>query len=109
MPSNIESLMRDFLQVMCEGNDGHGMVASMEYRQAEGSALATLDTHTTFEGLNNFFVQFGMGIVNKRVIPDANVSNDVRRLMFDTQQAFSQDLEAYSQLALNRVDITPML
>lgn len=99
MPSNIDSLMRDFLRVMCEGNNGEGLVASMEYSQPEGANLATLDTRTTFEGLNNFFVQFGMGIVNDRIIPDPQVSIELRKLMFDTQQAFAQDLEAYSHVA----------
>lgn len=99
MPSNIDSLMRDFLRVMCEGNGGEGLVTSIEYSQPQGASLATLDTQTTFEGLNNFFVQFGMGIVNDRIIPDPQVSVDLRKLMFDTHQAFSQDLEAYSRVA----------
>lgn len=99
MPSNIDSLMRDFLRVVCEGNGGQGLVSSLEYSQPEGAPLATLDTRTTFEGLNNFFVQFGMSIVNDRIIPDPQVSVELRRLMFDTQQAFSQDLEAYSRVA----------
>lgn len=99
MPTNIDELMRDFLRVVCEGNEGNGLVASLEYSQPEAGKLATLDTRTTFEGLNNFFVQFGMGIVNDRIIPDPQVSVELRRLMFDTQQAFSQDLEAYSRVA----------
>ncbi len=99
MPSDIDSLMRDFLRVVCEGNEGKGLVAAMEYTQPAGAPLATLETQTTFEGLNNFFVQFGMGIVNDRIIPDPQVSIELRRLMFDTQQAFAQDLEAYSRVA----------
>lgn len=99
MPSDIDALMRDFLRVVCEGNGGQGLVTAMEYTQPQGAALATLETQTTFEGLNNFFVQFGMGIVNDRIIPDPQVSIELRRLMFDTQQAFAQDLEAYSRVA----------
>ncbi|CBL44995.1 Hypothetical protein HDN1F_14120 [gamma proteobacterium HdN1] len=99
MPSNIESVMQEFLQVLCEGNDGRGLVASMEFRQPATGGLATLETHTTFEGLNNFFVQFGMGIVNHRLVPNPDVSRDLRRLLFDTQQAFSVDLETFSRVA----------
>lgn len=99
LPRNIDQIIEDFIAVACRGNEGKGILVGGQFQQARLGQTATLTVKSSFEGLDNFFVRFGMGIVSDRVIPDPNVSVELRKLVFDTQQAFSRDLEGFVQTA----------
>ncbi|HEX4937251.1 MAG TPA: hypothetical protein VFX11_01140, partial [Candidatus Kapabacteria bacterium] len=68
-------------------------------QQAANGESAKLVVKSAFEGLDNFFVRVGMGIVSDRVIPDPQVSVELRKLIFDTQEAFAHDLDGFVQTA----------
>ena len=99
LPTNIDELMIEFLDVACKGNNGEGIAADLEFSQEKPGSISRLAVSSAFEGLDNFLVRLGMGIVSERVIPDPEVSLDIRRLIFDTQEAFSKDLDGYERLA----------
>jgi hypothetical protein len=99
LPKRIDELMVEFLQVACRGNAGRGIEARMEFVQPAPGEPAFVRLSSAFEGLDNFLVRIGMAIVSDRVIPDNKVSEDVRRLVFDTQEAFSRDLDKFAQVA----------
>ncbi|MCG8672794.1 MAG: hypothetical protein MI867_25560 [Pseudomonadales bacterium] len=99
MPGSIDELMREFLDVACNGNDGKGVVAEMDFRHQNGKTQVHFTNE--FEGLDNFMVRIGMGIVSDRIIPDNDVSDDIRNLIFDTQDAFTKDLDQFAAVALN--------
>lgn len=100
IPRSIDELMLEFLEVACNGNDGKGVVAEMNFENATEHQQTKVHFTSEFEGLDNFMVRIGMGIVSDRVIPDTDVSGDIRRLVFDTQDAFSKDLDNFAKIAL---------
>lgn len=99
LPKNLDQIMTEFMTVACKGNDGKGILMGAQFEEATPTRSARLRMKSAFEGLDNFFVRFGMGIVSDRIIPDPKVSEELRRLAFDTQEAFQQDLEGFAQIA----------
>jgi hypothetical protein len=100
IPRSIDELMIEFLEVACNGNDGKGVVAEMRFENATEGQQTQVHFTSEFEGMDNFMVRIGMGIVSDRIIPDTDVSDDIRRLVFDTQDAFSKDLDSFARVAL---------
>ena len=100
IPGSIDELMREFLEVACSGNDGNGIIAQMHFEHGQDNGQTKVHFTSEFEGLDNFMVRIGMGIVSDRIIPDNDVSGDIRRLVFDTQDAFTKDLDQFAQVAL---------
>ncbi len=99
LPKNIDQIIKDFIAVACQGNDGKGILVGGQFQQAANGESAKLVMKSAFEGLDNFFVRVGMGIVSDRVIPDPQVSVELRKLIFDTQEAFAHDLNGFVQTA----------
>ena len=100
IPRSIDELMVEFLEVACNGNNGKGVVAQMQFENGRDGQQTQMHFTSEFEGMDNFMVRIGMGIVSDRIIPDTDVSEDIRRLVFDTQDAFSKDLDGFAQVAL---------
>lgn len=100
LPRHIDELVIDFLTVACEGNNGQGISVSAEVSRPGAGEAAQLSLAGAFEGLDNFLVRLGMGIVNDRIVPDERVSEDIRQLIFDAHEAFSNDLDQFESLAL---------
>ena len=98
LPKNLDQIIKDFFTVACKGNDGKGILIGARFQQAEANQTARLTVKSQFEGLDNFFVRIGMGIVSDRVLPDPDVSKDLRRLVFDTQEAFVHDLNGFANI-----------
>lgn len=101
LPRRIDLLMKDFLTVACEGNDQQGITAMVEIDSATDDS-GQLRLEGSFEGLDNFFVRIGMGIINNRIIPGERVSEDLKTLVYDAHQAFSNDLDQFEQLLVRR-------
>lgn len=98
IPGNLQSLMEEFMSTATEGNNGEGIVVDMKYGDAQADQIATMNAKVSFEGLNNKLISFGMGIVNKMIIPNDAVSEEIRQLMADTQTAFRHDLEGFADV-----------
>ncbi|SFM36174.1 hypothetical protein [Marinobacter zhejiangensis] len=101
LPKRIDQLMRDFLTVACEGNSQQGITGIVEVGGGAGEP-GQLQLAAAFEGLDNFFVRIGMGIINNRVIPGERVSEDLKNLVNDAHQAFSSDLDQFERLLVQR-------
>lgn len=99
LPKDMNQIIQDFIAVACEGNDGKGILVGGQFQQAANGQSAKLIVKSAFEGLDNFFVRVGMGIVSDRVILDSKASTELRKLVFDTQEAFTQDLDSFVQTA----------
>lgn len=100
LPTNIDELMREFMTVAVKGNEGKGIVTQTEFSQLSLGELAMVKTGVSFEALNNFMVRIGMGIVSDRIVPDSDVSKDIHQLIYDTQAAFSKDLDSFEKVAI---------
>ena len=100
MPSNLEKIMSAFLAVIFEGENGKGIMVNSVFNQATDERVATVQSDVSFVGLDNIFMRIGMGIVNDRIIPEDNVSVEIRQLWFDTQHAFSNDLKNFEVSSL---------
>lgn len=98
LPRHIDELVVDFLTVACEGNDGKGITVSAEIGRPGSGKAAQLELAGAFEGLDNFLVRLGMGIVNDRIIPNESVSDDLKQLVFDAHEAFSSDLDQFERV-----------
>ncbi len=99
LPKDLNQIITDFIAVACRGNEGKGILVGGQFQQAANGESAKLIVKSAFEGLDNFFVRIGMGIVSDRVIPDPKVSLELRKLVFDTQEAFAHDLDSFVQTA----------
>ncbi|WP_166260126.1 hypothetical protein [Marinobacter salicampi] len=100
LPRRIDQLVTDFLTVASLGNGGEGIVGRLEIINGDPLRSGRLKAGGAFEGLDNFLVRIGMGIVNDRIIPDDRVSTELRQLVSDANEAFSRDLDLFERLAL---------
>ncbi len=102
LPKDIDEIIKEFLAVACEGNEGKGILLGAQFEQPGQGKSSRLTLKTAFEGLDNFFVRIGMGIVNDRVLPDEEVSKEIDRLIFETQDAFVSDLKGFEVVASSK-------
>lgn len=102
LPKNLHEIIEEFLAVACKGNEGKGILLGAQFEQSKTGDTSKLTIKTAFEGLDNFFVRIGMGIVNDRVLPDEDASEEINRLIFDTQEAFASDLKGFEAIAKSR-------
>jgi hypothetical protein len=102
LPKNLDEIIEEFIAVACKGNEGKGILLGAQFEQAQDGETSNLILKSAFEGLDNFFVRIGMGIVNDRVLPDPKVSDEVRKLIFDTQEAFASDLKGFEAHATSK-------
>lgn len=100
LPKDLDEIIKEFIAVACKGNEGKGILVGAQFDQSSKAGdTSVLTLKTAFEGLDNFFVRIGMGIVNDRVLPDKDVSEEVNRLIFETQEAFALDLKGFESVA----------
>jgi len=97
MPSGIDGLAKEFMKVAVEGDNGKGIHQHVRLLQEKPKQLSNLKIESTFEGLNNFMVRLGVSIISKRVIPGDDATNDIRRLMLDSNKAFASDLVRFEK------------
>lgn len=102
LPKDIDEIIEEFLAVACKGNEGKGILLGAQFEQSKTGAGSKLTFKTAFEGLDNFFVRIGMGIVNDRVLPDKSASDEINRLIFETQEAFASDLKEFETITSSR-------
>lgn len=108
IPSSIEGLMKEFMEVACQGNEGKGVIIAMSFEEgapplAENAgpiAARGSQIHMTaqVEALDNAMIRIGVGIVNDRIIPEPAASEDIAKLLYNAQAAFTKDLNAYAKL-----------
>lgn len=96
MPGNIESIVKEFMEVVFNGVNGEGVSMSLHYNHDRTTDLSNVDAGISFVGLNNFFVRMGMRMVNDRIVPSEAVSDDLRKLWLDSKNAFAKDLEIFA-------------
>lgn len=104
MPSSMAEIIQDFMGVACKGNEGKGVLLGAQFEQGKPGETSILTLKSAFEGLDNFFVRVGMGIVNDRVLPNEKASSEFRQLIYDTQTAFASDLKGFEENTLNLRD-----
>ena len=102
LPIDLENVISEFLDVFFHGSNGQGIVAGMEYTKASAANPSNVDIDASMVGLDNIFVRIGVGILNRKVIPSDKVSEDMRSLWKDTQQAFRKDLSRFSNLYISK-------
>ncbi len=102
LPKDIDEIIEEFIAVACKGNEGKGILVGAQFDESPSGGTSTITFKTAFEGLDNFFVRIGMGIVNDRVLPDERVSSELERLIFETQEAFASDLKGFEAIASAR-------
>ncbi|MDY6921758.1 MAG: hypothetical protein SV765_16275 [Pseudomonadota bacterium] len=103
MPKNLHEIIEEFIAVACRGNDGKGVLLGLGFEQPvapDQSAILTLKSE--MEGLDNFFIRIGMGIVNDRVLPSEATTQELNRLIFDAQEAFAADLDWFEKTTRGR-------
>ncbi|MVF10635.1 hypothetical protein FT643_00635 [Ketobacter sp. MCCC 1A13808] len=98
MPKSLAEIIQEFIGVVCHGNEGKGFLLGVQFQQSPPGQSSQLILKSAFEGLDNFFMRIGMGIVNDRVLPDPKVSEEVRQFVFDAQAAFAEDLKAFESI-----------
>ncbi|TVP52929.1 MAG: hypothetical protein EA349_14850 [Halomonadaceae bacterium] len=98
IPGSLKVIIEEFLEVAVTGNQGRGITASIQLDEDAQGSSSLLGFEGHFEALDNFFVRLGMRMVNRRVIPDEDASDDIRQLIYDLNQSFSEDMDRYRML-----------
>lgn len=95
MPVDIYKIVDDFMSVVTESNNGQGASVKIAFDESD-EQRAKVMADASWDGLDNFFVRMGVSMVVDKVIPDAQTSEEIRSLLFDSQIAFSRDLEQFA-------------
>lgn len=95
LPAKFYDIIYKFVAAACYGNDGKGVLAGLHFKSPVNKDSANLQLKVALEGLHNFFVQFGMGIVNDRILPNTRSQKELEQLFYDIQQAFGDDLDRF--------------
>lgn len=104
-PVTIKETINDFMEVLVDSNDGEGarLIANFQAQKNHGS---TLMLAASWDGLDNFFVRFGMGMVSERVIPSHEQAKGLRRLFTDGMTMFGRDLERWTNFMAKNPGLT---
>jgi|GEM_PF-2089321 len=96
LPVNIKETVQNFMDVLAESNDGRGAELKVQFAEdpANGSVVSS---QASGDGLDNFFVRFGVGMVSNRILPDSAAADGLRRFLGDGQVAFEKDLDRFAQ------------
>ena len=95
IPGNIASIISQFFTVACEGNAGDGITANVELHNTHVPGVIDAKADGSVLALDNSFLQLGMRIINTRMIPDNETSEELRGLFFAMQDAFYEDFDLY--------------
>ncbi len=104
LPATFHEIITEFLTAACQGNDGNGVLAGIHFKPASSGETSNLIAKVEFEGLQNFFVRFGMSIVNDRIIPDNRAQNELDDLFYDVQTAFASDLKGFESAVAKQLN-----
>ncbi len=99
IPGNIEGLTRDFFDTAVRGNEGKGIAIAVDVGAPQPGQAGAVEVGVGVEALDNFMVKMGVGIVNQRMVPDEDESQDIDRLNLRMHQAFSRDFERFAARA----------
>jgi len=98
IPGNIEGLARDFLSVTAKGIKGEGMlVAGKVGVGKEGSGHGVLELGVDFAALDNFLIKIGLGMVNERLVPNADALEEAKASSAALQTAFAKDFSRFEK------------
>lgn len=96
IPSNIDTLIDDFLGVITEGNGGRGLETRWVFSSFSPDRNV-LEMRGTSEILDNTFVQIGFRLFNKRLMPDDEVLAEIIRLLRTNYAAFQKDFARFKE------------
>lgn len=100
-PVSIKGTVDDFMQVLVDSNKGDGARLIAHYDDS-GKRGSTLMLAADWDGLNNFFVRLGVGMVSDHVIPDAEQADGIRRILTDALIMFGRDLDRWARILARR-------
>lgn len=102
-PINVRGVVDDFMSVLITSNNrGATLAGSYNDGGDHGSIVAFgLDG----DGLDNFFVRLGMGMLSKRVIPSPKQADDLRKLAGDAVASYERDLNHWTPVLLNHAKL----
>lgn len=92
IPNNIEGIVEDFMQVLVQSNDGAGAALDITFANDTNNG-SILSMSADGDTLDNFFVQFAVSLVNKRIIPDHDQFEGLKRLASDALSAIQADTD----------------
>ena len=102
MPSNLKEIIGKFFDVACNGNNGEGIITSLELSNIKPSSSSSsnagftqISANTSLETFSNLFVRIGMNIVNSRLIPNDAASKDIDLFIDNARVAFNNDVDIY--------------
>ncbi len=110
IPSNIEGIVHDFMQVLTHSNGGNGVELRMDYADnpsSGGIMSASADGNT----LDNFFVHFAVSLVNRRILPNDAQFQGLKRLANDGLTAVGEDMNGLvtAETAVHKVDLPTLV
>ena len=92
IPSNIEGIVADFMQVLTHSNDGDGARLGFEFADGSDSG-SVVSANAQGNLLDNFFVHFAVSLVNQRIIPNSAQFEGLKQLANDGLTAIIEDTD----------------
>lgn len=98
LPTNIDEIILEFMQVAVKGNDGKGIEASIALQNTPTWGVTHMALNGHVEALDSLLARIGVAIVNQRLIPSEAQGNELITLARTSRKAFDQDLAQYEKI-----------
>lgn len=99
LPTNLDEIILDFMEIATLGNDGHGIETDVHIKNTPSVGVTHVAVAGRVEALDSRLIRMGMSIINGRLMPDENQSQEFSALVQSGSRAFQQDLAQYEELS----------
>jgi len=90
LPVNVSDTVDDFLTVLTSSNQGQGAHTTVDISDTAGNNQWAIASNGNT--LDNFFIHFGVRLINGRVLPSSEALAGLRSMLGDGLAAFDEDL-----------------
>lgn len=97
LPTNIDKIILEFAEIAVKGNDGKGIVASIDMKNTITPGVTNLKISGASEALDNLFVRLGVSIISQRLLPNTKQGEELIAMVRAAREAFNADLARYEK------------
>lgn len=98
LPTNIDAIILEFMEVAVKGNDGKGIEASVALENTRSWGVTHMALTGQVEALDSMLARIGVAIVNTRMIPSEAQGKELIALAKSSRKAFDMDLAQYEKI-----------
>lgn len=98
LPTNIDKIILEFMEVAINGNEGKGIEASIDLQNTTTPGVTNMQLSGNVEALDSLLARIAVAVVNQRLLPSEKQNNELIALLKSSREAFNQDLALYEKI-----------